>query len=725
MKIRYKILLILALTMLILFSLLYYVAQTTVLASVKESENARASSNALRFIHNLNFAINAMNNSVNDWAKWDETYSFLETNNLGYIETNLIDDTFENLEINMMLLLEPNGNLRYGKMYDLSNSQAIALTESMIQQVTNNKCLFTETTIVSKEGLIALNGVPMLIAAHSILPSDMQEPPNGILVMGRYLDESEIAHLATLTGLPVTIELLGNNQASSDFQSAKRDLSIESPILTQTFNETAIAGYVLVGDIEGNPLLIARIVDYRTEYTQGTSTVNYVGGCLFGIIAVLFIAIIVLLDKIVISRLSDLNDTVIRIKRSQEKFRRLKVRGNDELSSLSQNINSMLDVIDNHTQSLEKTVNERTKDLYENQQKLRSILLASPDAIVATDLNGNITECNAKMSELFGVDREMLIGASTLDYFDNTQRELLEKSISDWSEIVYIKRFETILKKRNNETFPAEVSINRLLDENEKLVGYVAIARDLSERKELEQRLFKSERLAAIGELAGMVGHDLRNPLTAIKNAHYYINKKCAECRKKSKQMLDIIDNSIEHSNKIINDLLEYSRELYLERTRTSPKALLQEALSLINVPTNVNLHDYTTDVKLFADKPKLVRVFVNMIKNALDAMPQGGTLEITSKKKNGNVEIAFTDTGTGIPEDVMPKLFTPLLTTKAKGMGFGLAISKRLVEAHGGKISVDSIKGKGTTFTVTFPIKPPPAETRANMSAIILKTRN
>jgi len=238
----------------------------------------------------------------------------------------------------------------------------------------------------------------------------------------------------------------------------------------------------------------------------------------------------------------------------------------------------------------------------------------------------------------------------------------------------------------------------------------VAIVRDLSERKSLEQRLFKSERLAAIGELAGMVGHDLRNPLTAIKNASYFLSKKCVGACKNaaSFQMFSIIDSSIEHANKIINDLLEYSREIRLELSKSSPKTLLREALSTIKVPSNVNLIDHTTDIQFDVDKRQVLRVFVNLLKNAFDAMPKGGTLEVKSKRKNGSVMITFSDTGVGIPEGFMEKIFTPLLTTKAQGMGFGLPISKRIVEAHGGKISVDSIEGKGTTFTLTFPVHAP-----------------
>ena len=227
--------------------------------------------------------------------------------------------------------------------------------------------------------------------------------------------------------------------------------------------------------------------------------------------------------------------------------------------------------------------------------------------------------------------------------------------------------------------------------------------------EQAQAQLVKSERLAAIGELAGMVGHDLRNPLTGIKNAAYYLKKKGTTCPEgQAKEMLEIIDKAIDHSNKIINDLLDYSREMHLELTESEPCALLNEAMRMIQVPDRIQIVNHVLGETWFrVDADKMMRVFINLIKNAIDAMPEKGTLEITSHQIKGKVEIAFADTGIGIPDEVLPKLFSPLFTTKAQGMGFGLAICKRIVESHGGTITVKTAVNKGTTFTITLPVKP------------------
>jgi signal transduction histidine kinase len=171
--------------------------------------------------------------------------------------------------------------------------------------------------------------------------------------------------------------------------------------------------------------------------------------------------------------------------------------------------------------------------------------------------------------------------------------------------------------------------------------------------------------------------------------------------------MFEIIDKSVEHANKIINNLLDYSKEISLEIEECTPKSLIDYVLLMTQIPQNVRIHDQTQDQPtMWVDSNKMERVFINLIKNAIDAMPQGGKLEVSSHQKGENVDFTFADTGTGMTEQTKAKIFMPLFTTKAQGMGFGLAICKRIVEAHGGKISAESILGKGTTFTITLPIE-------------------
>jgi signal transduction histidine kinase len=261
------------------------------------------------------------------------------------------------------------------------------------------------------------------------------------------------------------------------------------------------------------------------------------------------------------------------------------------------------------------------------------------------------------------------------------------------------------------ETLVEEKTVN-LRKSEEKLVQYSRHLEELVEEK--TRQLRQAERMAAIGELAGMVGHDLRNPLTSITGAIFYMRAKSSLAQNpRIKEMFDLVETDIHRANKIINDLLEYSKEIKLELTTCSPKLLLDVVLPLAEIPDNiqvVSLLEQRPEIRV--DVEKMKRCFLNLIRNAVDAMPNGGTLTVRNRLTNNNIEFFFTDEGIGMSEQTLEKVWSPLFTTKAKGMGFGLPICKRIIEAHGGKICVESTIGKGTTFALTVPIKPE-AETR------------
>lgn len=226
--------------------------------------------------------------------------------------------------------------------------------------------------------------------------------------------------------------------------------------------------------------------------------------------------------------------------------------------------------------------------------------------------------------------------------------------------------------------------------------------------KVMEERLLKAERLAAIGELAGIIGHDLRNPLQGIRSATYYLKTHSDGQDEVNMEMLEEIDNCIDRSDKIINDLIEYSQAINLEPLATEPKALVTRSLAKVKAPSNVVVMDETAaEPVLIVDSNCIERVFGGIIKNAYDAMPDGGRLTITCKKSFGNIVFDFQDTGVGMDEETLAKMWTPLFTTKAKGMGLGLSICKRLIEAHSGSISAKSNVGRGTIVTVVLPMRP------------------
>ena len=389
-------------------------------------------------------------------------------------------------------------------------------------------------------------------------------------------------------------------------------------------------------------------------------------------------------------------------------------------------------------QALFVDVNERRKAedaLRESEEKLRNTIESSPDAITITDLRGNIVDCNQAAVSLGGFSsKEELMGKSALELIAKRDHQRAMENWKVTAEKGILRNVPYTLMRKDGQEYPAELSAGVVRDAQGNLAGFVAILRDITERKEMQreleeysqqlekmveqrtkqlrdtqEQLVKAERLAAIGQVAAMVGHDLRNPLTGISGAAYYLKMKLGpKTEKKMIQMLEIIEKDIQYSNKIITDLMDYSREIKLELTETTPKSIIAESISLIQIPEKVQLADSTLNQpKIKIDIDKMKRVFANFVKNAVEAMPQGGKLTISNRASSNNVEFMLIDSGVGMTKEVSEKIWTPFFTTKAKGMGLGLAICKRIVEAHQGKISVESIVGEGTTFTITIPIEP------------------
>jgi PAS domain S-box-containing protein len=225
--------------------------------------------------------------------------------------------------------------------------------------------------------------------------------------------------------------------------------------------------------------------------------------------------------------------------------------------------------------------------------------------------------------------------------------------------------------------------------------------------RDAQEQLVRHEKLAVLGQLAGGVGHELRNPLGVINSAIYYLKMVQPDADDKVRQYHAMIEQEVHNAEKIINDLLGFARGVSADREPVSVPGLVQSALSRFPAPPFVEVTlEIPPDLpKVYADPRQMEQVLGNLTTNACQAMGAGGKLTISARQQKEMVIIAVKDTGTGITPENMSKLFEPLFTTKSKGIGLGLAISKKLVEANGGRIEVQSEPGKGSTFTVYLPV--------------------
>ncbi len=264
------------------------------------------------------------------------------------------------------------------------------------------------------------------------------------------------------------------------------------------------------------------------------------------------------------------------------------------------------------------------------------------------------------------------------------------------------------------------------VDENNRPSRITGIEQDITDRKKLEDKLLRyskdlealveertnklkeKERLAGIGETAGMVGHDIRNPLQAIVSELYMARQamqKGAMGAEEAVESIDFVQEQVDYITKIVQDLQDYARPLNPEFHDADLSNILVDVFSIIAVPNQIKLNVHVKGtLKIKTDSTFLKRALTNLVNNAIQAMPDGGDLTVIAYEKEKSTIITIGDTGIGIPENFKPLIFNPLMTTKAKGQGLGLAVVKRLIEALGGQVRFESQEGTGTTFTIDLP---------------------
>jgi two-component system, NtrC family, sensor histidine kinase HydH len=227
----------------------------------------------------------------------------------------------------------------------------------------------------------------------------------------------------------------------------------------------------------------------------------------------------------------------------------------------------------------------------------------------------------------------------------------------------------------------------------------------MTELQATQAQLVRQEKLAAVGQLASTVGHELRNPLGVIMNVLYLLEVAAGE-NDLVRRHLATAKRETSAATLIVSDLLDYSAGREPMLTAVQVTDLISEALSVVPAPAGVEVAERSDpELVITADRDQLRQALLNLITNGFDAMPDGGTLTISAAPAGGSVTITVTDTGIGMSDETRQHLFTPFFTGKVRGIGLGLAVTKRVVEAHGGTITVASTPSVGSSFTITVPV--------------------
>lgn len=372
-------------------------------------------------------------------------------------------------------------------------------------------------------------------------------------------------------------------------------------------------------------------------------------------------------------------------------------KGNDELAALTESFNIMVRNLDQSIR-YQRLAEERFQILYNDAPTLNRTI----------DINGKILDCNEAYAKRLGYSKEEIIGQSIFDHCDPDEIQKLETTFKLWKETGKVNNREISLKSKDGTTFPALLSASSIYDENGTLLTSNSVIIDISKRKEAERRMrlaekrVGQERLLAIGELGARLAHDLRNPLSVIRNTLYLFNRDIVSTDKKTRNYITMMNKAVSRINHQINNVLDFVRDVKPEYRLARIDEVLQNALELTEVHTDIKISLETSDVEVECDPNQIEIVFSNIMRNAVEAIGEDkGVITVKIDEAPDNVVIKFIDSGPGIPEKDMQSIFDPLFTTKFTGTGLGLASCKNIVALHGGQINVSN---NPTTVSVVLP---------------------
>jgi PAS domain S-box-containing protein len=369
-----------------------------------------------------------------------------------------------------------------------------------------------------------------------------------------------------------------------------------------------------------------------------------------------------------------------------------------------------------------RNISER-KHAETNLKKLSQAVEQSPVLIVITDTAGNIEYVNPEFSKITGYTFEEILGQNTRILKSGEKPAEAYKEL--WDAITSGKKWhgEFRNKKKNGNLYWQDSSISPITNEEGKIINYLMVAEDITERKLLQSQFLQSQRMESIGTLAGGIAHDLNNILSPIMMSIQILRNRYPD--EYANRMLDTLEISTRRGADIVKQVLAFGRGVESSRILLQPKHIINEIVKIMKdtFPKNINLIvNIPKDLWIInADMTQMHQVLLNLCVNARDAMPDGGKLSIVAENavvdesyarmkldvKVGNyVVTAISDTGTGIPRKIIDKIFEPFFTTKeiGKGTGLGLSTVLAIVKSHEGFINVYSEMGKGTSFKVYIP---------------------
>lgn len=678
MNLRTKTLLVMLGSIFTLTAMVFALSSVLFLNSYAASEDLQVRADLDREIRVLENDLRVLASNTLDWATWDEMYWYLNGENPGFSSAYLGSDTFSTLNIDYIVLIDGHGRVIESLSFNQTSGEVGDTGATFTGSVSGDIPLINALTSPDgSNGLWILREQIVLLASAPVTDPESDLPPSGTLVMGRLLDREELDRLSSLTGLPFAIVSISDPGMPAISLLFKDDSSNHQSAVFPV-NDSVIKGYSVLSDITGTDSLILETEIPRTLYAQGTGTVAVILPTILCIGIVLGIVAVLLIDRLVLGRLTSLHSQVKHIGGLADPSLRVSMKGGDELQALADVINRLLERID-----------EAQAELRESMARTRALFEAVPDIIVQVRKDGTIMAIKPAKNMPLPLPpesyRNKSLGSILSEEFSPSVSDILDLSFT--SGDVQIMNFEYEMNGVKRQFEARVVAVNPEMA--------IALVRDETARRRAEAATKRANE--KLNLLSSITRHDILNQVMALLGNIYLAEDHCTD--EASRELL----KAMKTIGETIQSQVVFTRD-YQQLGIQGP-GWQRISLVILNARLKLDLSRWhiiedTGEWEVFADQ-LFVKVIYNLIQNTLKhAGETADTVCIRCKDTDAGLQLIYEDNGVGISDSARDGLFIPASNGEH---GYGLFLAREILSITGATITEEGSPSKGVRFLILF----------------------
>jgi PAS domain S-box-containing protein len=707
-SLRGKTLLIILATLVGLVVGLGALSRVVLLRGFSKLEDDFARQNLQQAFSSISNELDTLDHTAAQYASRDQTYEDVRERDPERLAAEFPDPTLEQLRVNFVAVRDAKGLPLFSMAFNLAAMEPAPFPPDLTAHLQPGSPLLAHMGQTDDvKGILMLASGPILVVSSPVLTRNSKGLAAGTLILGRSLNASEIERLGNLTRLPIEFERIDTGAPSPDFRAAAA-ITANDSVLISPAGPDSLAAYQALHDVYGKPVALVRVLLPRKIYDQGqTSLVQFLllllaSGFFFGAVT------LYLLERFVLSRIADLTENITEIGTSGDLAARLPISGKDEIAYLGVAVNGMLE-------DLGKAQIERHKE----RTRLAVMVETMPAVLWTANAELQITSAMGAGLHAVGLGARESVGLPLLDFFRTRDPQFpaiaAHRRALDGESVA----FETAWETRRFESH-----VQPLRDGEGGIEGVIGVALDVTERDRLADQLRQSQKMQAVGELAGGLAHDFNNLLMVVKGHAQLLLDRVPDPSPMRQSVLQV-EKAADRAASLTRQLLAFSRKQVLQPRVLDMNEVVAGMIRMFSRVIGENIEmaflPGANIGRVKADPGQIEQVLLNLVVNARDAMPDGGRLTIETSNveldrsysaRHANAEpgpyvmLTVTDTGCGMDAETQSHIFEPFFTTKGpgKGTGLGLATVYGVVKQSGGYIWVYSEVGHGTTFKIYLP---------------------